>query len=79
MKTAYTHIRIERVPQRLDEDFTKNADIADQQKTLAEAAPDLLDALNRYFSEMEIGDADQRDLAGFEILARKAIAKATGN
>jgi hypothetical protein len=38
---------------------------------------ELLAALERYFSEMEIGDEGQRDMAGFEKQARAAIAKAT--
>ena len=43
---------------------------------LIAAAPELLEALKRYFSEMEIGDAGQRDIEGFEVIAYAAISKA---
>lgn len=52
--------------------------VAQPDANLIAAAPELLNALERYFSEMEIDDAGQRDIEGFELLARAAIAKATG-
>lgn len=45
---------------------------------LIAAAPELIEALNRYFREMEIGDIGQRDIEGFEKVARNAIKKAEG-
>ena len=42
------------------------------------AGQHLLDALECYFDEMDIGDVDQRDIEQFERRARAAIALATG-
>ena len=75
---TYTHIKIERVPQKLDEDFTKNADIADKQKLLAESAPELLSALQAMLKccyDMERNDETLAAVKG----AMKAIYKATGD
>ncbi len=71
---VYSHIKIDRVPQKLDEDFVRNMTIADQQKKLAEAAPDLLAALQGFQAAWE----ENRLLTSDEAAAaRAAIAKAT--
>lgn len=75
---TYTHIKIERVPQKLNEDFTKNADIADQQKMLAEAAPDLLEALKAIDQQGEWSGTTWSVPAEVWRTARAAIAKAKG-
>lgn len=75
--TAYTHIRVLQIPQRLDEDFVKNMDEADRQKRLAEAAPDLLAVAVEFVrrcEEVGIKDYNIKLLP----IARAAIAKATG-
>lgn len=72
---TYTHIKIEQIPQRLNENFSKNADIADQQKRLAEAAPDLLVAL-----KVMVKMANRTDLESLPEInqACEAIARAEG-
>lgn len=55
-------------PVNADEETYANA-------RLIAAAPDLMQALKRYFSEMEIGDIEQRDMESFERMAKAAIDK----
>lgn len=75
---TYTHIKIERVPQKLNEDFSKNADIADQQKILAEAAPDLLEALKQVEKVLRQYTAEDPSAYLAQKNVHAAIAKAKG-
>ena len=90
--SPFTHISIQPVPQRLDENFASNADKADQQKRLAEAAPDLLHALfalehairRRVCREdgscsLEMDFRTEAEATNTRRLARDAIIKAIGS
>jgi hypothetical protein len=77
----YTHITIQTIPHLVDDDFDRNMNIADQQKRLANAAPELLEVLR----EAELVLAEKLNRLGAQPNAsptyrriRAAIAKATG-
>ena len=73
---TYTHIKIEMIPQKLNEDFTKNCDIADQQKRLAESAPDMLNVLK--VVERLLSGKARIDSRLVEEIVREVIANAEG-
>lgn len=52
--------------------------VKQESEWLFSAAPVLLAAIDRYFSEMEISDEGQRDIEGAERFMRSAMEKARG-
>lgn len=71
----FTHIRIEPIPQLMDDGFYGNMDICDKQKQLAEAAPDLLAALHDAVRLLKLAKYPMTGTVSARILA--AIDKAT--
>ncbi len=78
---SYTHIKIESIPQPLDARFDLNMRLAEQQKALALAAPELLEALDALIDEYSTRVASMRIGSPRRILWGKAFciaAKAKG-